>query len=117
MCDEKIRTLSRIYQKEFGLVYRTGNRVIKGQLKRTSNDHGGDYLLYEGTYDKVWVKVDHAHMFITHTHPNGYEHASEPDMTLMRNASKLGSKQIVSSIIPLPGAKFHFTATNHRLEP
>jgi hypothetical protein len=117
MCDEKIRTLSRIYQIEFGLVYRTGSRVVKGKLKRAENGRGGNYLLYAGTYDQVWVRVDDNHMFITHTHPNGNAKASTDDMTLMSYATKLGSNQIVSSVIPLPGAMFHFTATEERLEP
>ena len=79
---------------EFSLIYRLGPG---------KNGAGGQYWLYSGVENKVFVPIADDVITIYHTHPKGSIGASGGDRNVMKELERVGSPQRSSQIIPIGG--------------
>ena len=72
------------------------------------NGGGGQYYLYSGINNKVWVPVGDNIMLINHTHPGGMANPSGADIKLLIQYQQSGSPQRSSEIIPINKESIRF---------
>ena len=101
LTDNQMVFLTNKYGVEFAQVYERGPR---------KNGHGGRYIIYSGTGNRVEFPVNNNTVLINHTHPGGTAHPSEADKRLMALIKQVGSPQKTSRIIPIGKKSVKFTS-------
>ncbi len=95
----ELENLSAKHNVEFAVTYKLGSG---------RNGGGGQYFLYSGTADRVFVPLEKDSMLIAHTHPGGTATESIADRNVLDRLKLLGSRQRSSTIIPVGGKPFRF---------
>lgn len=107
---EEMSYLTEKYGVEFSLIYRLGSG---------KNGSGGQYWLYSGIGNRVWIPVGSDVIAIYHTHPKGSVGASDADRRVMKLLEEYGSPQRSSQIIPIGGdgtARFNKNGTYTQIQ-
>ncbi len=101
LTDKQMEFLTNEYGVEFAQVYELGNG---------KNGHGGKYMIYSGTVNRVEIPVTEKTILINHTHPGGTAYPSGEDKALLALIKRVGSPQKTSSIIPSGKKTIRFTS-------
>lgn len=101
LTDKQMTFLTNEYGVEFAQVYERGPG---------KNGHGGRYIIYSGTVNRVEFPVNNNTVLINHTHPRGTARPSEADKRLMALIKQVGSPQKTSRIIPIGKKPVKFTS-------
>ena len=101
LTDSQMLFLTNEYGVEFAQVYELGNG---------KNGRGGQYKIYSGTVNYVYIPVSEKTILINHTHPGGTASPSKFDKKLMAMIKQAGSPQKTSTILPLGKQPVKFTS-------
>ncbi len=88
------------------------------ELGGGKNGGGDDYFLYSGNRNSVSLPVNRNTMLVNHTHPESTLKPSEHDINYLLEATKAGSPQKSSVILPANGSgPVRFNANTEAAKP